>query len=140
MPSFKPPIDVLEHRPPFLFIDEVVECTDTFIRARRTFHPEEHFFAGHFPGNPIVPGVILTEAMAQAFAYLCMVHADATSIYLTGIDKARFRQLVRPGETVEFHVTFEHARLGIIRGDAEAFVDGVRVANARLMGGLDPDK
>jgi len=135
--TYPSPKDVLPHGEPFIFIDEVLECTETFIRARRTFRPEEEFFRGHFPGDPIVPGVLLTEAMAQSFAYLCM-SGDTESVYLTGIDRARFRQPVRPGETVEFRVHFEQARMGLVLGTAEAYVGDTKVAQARLTGAVNP--
>jgi len=134
MSGYKAPIEVLPHRPPLVLVDEVLECTENTIRAIRTFREDEDFFKGHFPGNPIVPGVLLIEGMAQTFAYLAMTQAGTHAVYLTGIDRARFRKPVRPGDTVEFSVSFGSQRLGLITGKGEARVDGVRVASAKLTG------
>ncbi len=134
MPEYKPPIEVLPHRPPFVLVDEVIECTEDTIRATRTFDEGEDYFKGHFPGNPIVPGVLLIEGMAQTFAYLAMTQAGTHAVYLTGIDRARFRKPVRPGDTVEFKVQFEGQRLGLITCKGEATVDGALVASAKLTG------
>lgn len=128
------PSQVLPHRPPFLLLDRVVDVTETSITAERTFPPTEAFFAGHFPGRPIVPGVLLIEAMAQAFAYLAIERFQTPGVFLTGIDRARFRKPVLPGELIEIHVTLEGARMGLLRADAEARVAGARVADARLSG------
>ena len=89
---------LLPHRPPFLFIDRIVEQSPGRIHVARTFRPEEDFFRGHFPGRPIVPGVLLLEMMAQAFA--CMTAAPGKGVYLTGVDRARFRKPVLPGQEV----------------------------------------
>ena len=134
MSVYKAPIEVLPHRPPFMLVDEVLECPTDTIRAIRTFREDEDFFKGHFPGNPIVPGVLLIEGMAQSFAYLAMTQAGTHAVYLTGIDRARFRKPVRPGDTVEFNVRFESQRMGLIMGKGEATVNGVRVASAKLTG------
>ena len=128
------PTDIIPHRPPFLFIDEVREVDGTRIRAVRTFREDEEFFRGHFPGNPIVPGVLLIEAMAQTFACLAMHDESIIAVYLTGIDRARFRRPVSPGQEVEISVEFEGGRLGVMKGRAEARVAGERVADARLSG------
>jgi 3-hydroxyacyl-[acyl-carrier-protein] dehydratase len=128
------PTDVLPHRPPFLFIDRVLECTDTSIRAVRTFRPDEEFFAGHFPGNPIVPGVLLVESMAQALAYLALRHEGTKAVYLTGIDRARFRKPVLPGHEVEIEVHVDGIRMGLISARGEARVGGAKVADAKLSG------
>ncbi len=134
MPTFKPPINVLPHRPPFLLVDEVLECSETRVRATRTFRSDEYYFEGHFPGNPIVPGVLLVEAMAQTFAYLVMTQKGTQAVYLTGVDQARFRKPVRPGDKVEFCVDFMAQRMGLISAKGEAWVDGERVASAKLTG------
>jgi 3-hydroxyacyl-[acyl-carrier-protein] dehydratase len=128
------PHTLLPHKPPFLFIDEVVELTEDSIRAVRTFREDEDFFRGHFPGRPIVPGVILIEAMAQAFAYLILHGHDLEGVYLTGIDRARFRAPVLPGHRVELWVSIEGQRLGLVKAKAEARVDGRKVADARISG------
>jgi 3-hydroxyacyl-[acyl-carrier-protein] dehydratase len=130
----KTPIDVLPHRPPFLFIDRVVEASETSIKAVRTFRADEEFFKGHFPGNPIVPGVLLVEAMAQALAYLAMGHEGVKGVYLTGIDRARFRKPVLPGQEAEISIEIEGARLGMMSARGEVRVGGVKVADARLSG------
>lgn len=128
------PSDIIPHRPPFLFIDEVCEIEGTRIRTVRTFREEEDFFRGHFPGNPIVPGVLLIEAMAQTFACLAMHEGGVKAVYLTGIDRARFRKPVHPGQQVEISVDFEGGRMGVMKARAEARVGGERVADARLSG------
>ncbi|MEE8409194.1 MAG: 3-hydroxyacyl-ACP dehydratase FabZ [Myxococcota bacterium] len=130
----RPPTDILPHRPPFLLIDEVLRCDNESIVAVRTFRADEEFFRGHFPDNPIVPGVLLIEGMAQALAYLAMHGASSNVVYLTGIDRARFRKPVRPGDRVEFEVRIEGERLGILKARGCARVDGHRVADAVLDG------
>lgn len=131
------PLDVLPHRPPFLFIDEVVDSTEKTVSAVRTFRPDEPFFEGHFPGNPIVPGVLLIEAMAQALAYLLRYEDNVHGVYLTGVDRARFRKPVLPGQKVELRVRVESKRMGVVRARAQARVGGERVAEAILSGVKD---
>ncbi|MBI5509259.1 MAG: 3-hydroxyacyl-ACP dehydratase FabZ [Deltaproteobacteria bacterium] len=128
------PTELLPHRPPFLFVDRVLALDADSVRTARTFRPEEDFFRGHFPGNPIVPGVLLVEAMAQAMALLATHRHPGQQVYLTGIDRARFRQPVLPGQEVELSVRVEGVRLGVFRAKAEAQVAGVRVADAVLSG------
>ncbi len=132
---YVPPEGLLPHRPPFLFIDEVLACDAQSARALRTFRPDEDFFRGHFPGRPIVPGVILLESMAQTFAYMALAAAPGVKgVFLTGIDRARFRKPVLPGECVEITVRLEGSRMGLMLGRAEARVGNVKVADARLSG------
>jgi 3-hydroxymyristoyl/3-hydroxydecanoyl-(acyl carrier protein) dehydratase len=134
MSDLPEPRDLLPHAPPFLFVDEVIEVGPGTIKARRTFRPDEDFFRGHFPDRPIVPGVLLIEAMAQTFAYLIMKDRPLDGVYLTGIDRARFRAPVLPGHEVVFTVEIEGERLGLVKAKAEARVGGQKVADARLTG------
>ncbi|MCA9544157.1 MAG: 3-hydroxyacyl-ACP dehydratase FabZ [Myxococcales bacterium] len=139
-PSLPPPDAVLPHRPPFLYLDRVIEADLDAGRcvAERTFPPEEPFFAGHFPGAPIVPGVILVEAMAQTLAYLALRQHPGQAVLLTGVDGCKLRKPVRPGETVRFTITVERARLGVVQARAEAAVGGAKVAQAQLKGWIGP--
>ena len=98
---------VLPHREPFLFIDEVIEVNQDSIVAKRFFSPNEDFFKGHFPNFPIVPGVLVLEAMAQSSAllgsHIMSQSANEKSIYLLcGVDKVRFKKKVLPGDTLIF--------------------------------------
>ncbi len=138
MTPLTPAGELLPPRPPFLFLDEVLECDESHVRAVRTFRPDEDFFRGHFPGRPIVPGVLLVEAMAQAFAYWGLTFQKAGAVYLTGVDRARFRRPVLPGDRVELVVRVEGARLGLVSARAEATVAGAKVADARLTGRFEP--
>ena len=133
------PEDILPHRPPFLFLDAVTSCTAEGIEAVRCFDESETFFAGHFPERPIVPGVILVEAMAQALAYWRLYTIGKTKILLAGVDKARFRKPVNPGDQVVFTVHPGSTRLGVLKATAEAHVDGVLVAQAKLAGAFGTD-
>lgn len=97
----------IPHRPPFLLIDEVVEREPERIVCRKTFRPDEWYFAGHYPGHPITPGVLLCEAAMQAGAVLL---AEAVPDLSEGLPVAarmrdvRFKRIVRPGETVDIEV------------------------------------
>jgi len=131
--------DVLPHREPFLFVDEIVSCADGKVVATRLFDGNEDFFSGHFPGKPMVPGVILIECMAQAFAFLAISEHGGDRVLLAGVDRARFRRPVRPGDQVTIEVVTEGLKMGVIRGRAVALVAGKKVAEARLSGALDRD-
>ncbi|MBN1960753.1 MAG: 3-hydroxyacyl-ACP dehydratase FabZ [Deltaproteobacteria bacterium] len=125
---------ILPHQEPFLFIDEVLICKEDYVVAVRTFRIEEDFFAGHFPGRPIVPGVLLIEGMAQTFAYWGLRNKRSKAVYLTGIDRARFRKPVLPGDQVQFEVHVESSHMGLVSASAKAKVNSSRVAEACLTG------
>src|SRR5437870_9554667 len=97
----------IPHRPPFLFVAEVVEQTDDRIVCRKTFSGDEFFFAGHYPQFPLVPGVLLCEAAMQAGAVLLSSLVSATENVVpvaTRMNDVRFKRAVRPGETIEIEV------------------------------------
>jgi 3-hydroxyacyl-[acyl-carrier-protein] dehydratase len=133
-------LDRLPHRYPFLLVDRVVELTPAKrIVAIKNVSINEPFFPGHFPGAPVMPGVLIVEAMAQAGAVLLLQEvADRASklVYFTGIDEARFRRAVTPGDrlllTVE--VLKLRSRACKMRGVAE--VDGEIAAEAIIMSAL----
>ena len=133
-PILPPVRSVLPHREPFLFIDRVLHLSEGTVVAVRTFREDEPFFAGHFPGQPIVPGVLLVEGLAQAMAYYALVNRPATRIYLVGIDRARFRSAVLPGNEVTFEVRMDQERFGITAGKGQVSVGERRVADATLKG------
>ena len=100
--------DLIPHRPPFLFVDEIASLEPERIVTRRTFRAEEAFFSGHYPGDPITPGVLLCEACYQTGALLIAGNAgeDLEGIpVLTRSNNAKFRGMVRPGDTIEVDVT-----------------------------------
>jgi 3-hydroxyacyl-[acyl-carrier-protein] dehydratase len=129
----------LPHRYPFLLIDRVLECEPggTLVGIKNVTI-NEPFFEGHFPGRPVMPGVLIVEAMAQAAGVLAFrtagesPGADAT-FYFVGIDKARFRRPVVPGDQLRLEATFERRIRTIWRFTTRALVDGKEVASAEMM-------
>ena len=105
-------LEWIPHRPPFLYIDEVVELSDDRIVTRVGADPEAPFFQGHYPGNPVMPGVLICECTFQAGALLAVrrlgkqVAAGATPV-LTRINEAKFRRIVRPGQILQVEVTLD---------------------------------
>ncbi len=131
---------LIPHREPFLFVDSILEIEKgEKITARNLFTGEEFFFEGHFPGHPIVPGVILTDAMAQAatalftFSFGDYVKEQGfTNAYLMGLDRCKFRKPVVPGDTVIFEVQFLRRKSRAIFFSATASVNGKKVAEAEI--------
>jgi 3-hydroxyacyl-[acyl-carrier-protein] dehydratase len=128
---------ILPHRYPFLLVDRVDELGPDRIVARKLVTRNEPHFNGHFPGHPVMPGVLIIEAMAQAGALLAasLVSFDPAKqvIYFLGIDKARFRKPVTPGDLLSLEVVPLRKGGAIWKLRGEAKVDGVVVAEAELM-------
>jgi 3-hydroxymyristoyl/3-hydroxydecanoyl-(acyl carrier protein) dehydratase len=137
-----PPVtSVIPHREPFLLVDSVTELRDGYVAAVRTFHPDEPFFAGHFPGQPVVPGVLLIEGLAQTMAYYALFQKSASRVFLVGIDRARFHSIVGPATQVTFEVEMGEQRFGILTGRGRVRVGNRKVAEATLKGFAgDPPK
>ncbi|HEY8655695.1 MAG TPA: 3-hydroxyacyl-ACP dehydratase FabZ [Candidatus Limnocylindria bacterium] len=116
---------LIPHREPFLLIDRVTEL-EPLVRAvaEHDFTGEEWYLKGHFPGNPIVPGVILAESMAQTATVAAMAHADYRNGLglFAGIEEMRFKRIVRPGDTGRFVAEFERLRRGFGRAKVSAYV------------------
>jgi len=129
----------LPHRYPFLLIDRVLELVHgERIQALKNITVNEPFFPGHFPSRPVMPGVLIIEAMAQAAGILTfesegVIPKADDRFYFVGIDKARFRKPVEPGDQLIMNVTLVRSIKGIWKFDATALVDGREVASAELM-------
>ena len=132
--------EYLPHRYPFLLVDRVVDLNveEKRIRAYKNVSINEPFFNGHFPAHPIMPGVLIIEAMAQAagilgFKMLDLKPADGTLYYFVGSDKLRFRNPVTPGDQLILEATIDRARAGIYKYKTRASVDGETAVEAELM-------
>jgi 3-hydroxyacyl-[acyl-carrier-protein] dehydratase len=97
-------LKAIPHRPPFLFVDKIVELTESKIKATREISPDEDFFRGHYPGNPIMPGVLICESIFQTGAILLsriIGYEGGGTPVLTRVTNARFKNMVKPGATLE---------------------------------------
>ncbi len=134
-------MEILPHRYPFLLIDKIVEMEmGKRVVGIKNVTFNEPFFQGHFPGHPIMPGVLIIEAMAQTGGVLAMRSAEAEGIdiknkviYFMTIDKVKFRKPVLPGDQVRFELDLLKARSNIRGFKAQALVDGTVAAEAELM-------
>ena len=129
---------LLPHRYPFLLVDKVLESqANHHLKALKNVTFNEPFFQGHFPTNPVFPGVLMLEALAQATALLTALsdneYGEGTTYYLAGIDKARFKRQVIPGDQLILEVTLEKNRRHIWSFECKAEVDGILAAKAHIM-------
>ena len=134
--SLPRPEEVIPHRGPFLFVDEVTELVaGERARGRWRLRGDEPFFEGHFPGLPTVPGVLMCEAIAQlgAVALLSDERYAGRLPLLGGLDRARFRRQVRPGDTLELEVEMTRLSSRAGRGSGRALLDGKIAAECDLM-------
>jgi len=129
----------LPHRYPILLVDRVLELEPgKRIKALKNVSINEPYFQGHFPHRPVMPGVLMLEAMAQAAALLSFATAgrdsdDKTVYYFAGIDGARFKRPVEPGDQLLLHVTLDRAKAGIFKFTADALVGDELAVHAELM-------
>jgi 3-hydroxyacyl-[acyl-carrier-protein] dehydratase len=129
----------LPHRYPFLLVDRVLELEKgKRIKALKNVTMNEPYFVGHFPHRPVMPGVMMLEALAQAAAILAFDNVgvlpdDKTVFYFAGIDRARFKRPVEPGDQLMLHATLDRAKAGIVKFTAHATVGEHTVVEAELL-------
>jgi 3-hydroxyacyl-[acyl-carrier-protein] dehydratase len=130
---------LLPHRYPFILVDRVLELErGKRIKALKNVTINEPFFQGHFPARPVMPGVLMLEALAQAAAVLSFESSDTargedTVVYFAGIDEARFKRPVGPGDQLILEAEIDRQKAGIYRYRARATVDGLLAVEALLM-------
>ena len=130
----------LPHRPPFLFIDKILEMGTDYIVGMKNVTMNEPYFVGHFPGNPVMPGVIQVEAMAQTGGVLLLANVPDPENYYTlflKIDDVKFRKVVKPGDTIIFHnKLIKPVSRGIVLMKSKAYVNGKVVTEGTMMASL----
>ncbi len=134
-------MDALPHRYPFLLVDKITEYTPgESIVALKNVTMNESFFQGHFPGSPIMPGVLIIEALAQAGGVLAIKTEEEKArgklVYFTGIDKTRFRKPVLPGDQLILKIQVLKKRRAIWVLKGEAFVDGALAVQTEIMAAI----
>ena len=115
--------EILPHREPMLLLDEATKIEDNLAEGKYTVRGDEWFLDGHFPGNPVVPGVVQCEIIAQASCVLLKEAMQGKTPYYAGIDKVRFRQMVRPGDTMELTARLVRSKLNVYVISGEARVN-----------------
>ncbi len=132
-------LKMLPHRYPILLVDRVLAFEkDKHIKALKNVTINEPFFMGHFPARPVMPGVLMLEALAQTAALLSFESlgqepGEDTVVYFVGIDGARFKRVVEPGDQLVLEASIDRARAGIYKYKARASVDGETAVEAELM-------
>lgn len=123
---------IIPHRNSMLLLDEAWRGDDGSAHGRYTARGDEWFFDGHFPGNPVMPGVVQCEIIAQASCMLFAEELAGKTAYYAGIDKVRFRRMVRPGDTLETTSTLMRQKLNVYVVKGEARVDGELCASGEF--------
>ncbi len=129
----------LPHREPFLFIDRVVRFNEEEIECVRAVRQEEFYFPGHFPGNPVLPGVLMVEAIAQAGILLVLLQQPelkGKTPLFAGIDQVRFRRIVRPGEELRIIARLVSAKAGVFKFEGKALVGEELACSATVTGAV----
>jgi 3-hydroxyacyl-[acyl-carrier-protein] dehydratase len=134
---------LLPHRYPFLLVDRIIELEPgKRVVGVKCVTANEQFFTGHFPGHPVMPGVLILEALAQCSALMALTslgeEARAKAIYFMAIDGARFRKPVVPGDRLELHCEMIRSKGSLVKTRGEAKVDGQVVAEGEFMATLAP--
>lgn len=135
--------EILPHREPFLFLDEVTELEPgARVVARKRVREDEWYLSGHFPGRPIMPGVLMVEALAQAGAVAVLSAAENRGklVLFGGIDGVRFKRVVEPGDELELTCDLERVRGPVGRGRAFATVDGQLAVRGTLTFAISPEE
>ena len=131
-------LGILPHRHPFILVDRIVECNDKdWIVGVKNVAANEPCFQGHFPGMPIFPGVLQLEAMAQTAGILLnkILKSEGKVAFYLGVDKAKFRRMVVPGDQLRMEIKFLKLRLGMAKVSGRALVDGELACEAEMMFG-----
>ena len=127
-------LNTLPHRFPFVMVDRVLSIEDGAVHAIKNVTINEPFFPGHFPQEPVMPGVLITEALAQASMFCLHGQLEPGTVgYLAGIEGARFRRKVIPGDQLHLHAKLEFLRRGLGKTTCRAEVDGAVVAEATIL-------
>lgn len=133
-------IEFLPHRYPFLMIDKIIDHDDNWLHAVKNVTMNEPYFTGHFPDNPVMPGVMITEAIAQAGAVLAYIKAKSTPkqdiFYLAGVNNARFKQMVIPGDQLNIEVRITGNKGQFWKLEGEAKVDGKVACSLELLSAM----
>ena len=131
-------LSILPHRHPFLLVDRIVECNDKdWIVGIKNVAANEPCFQGHFPGMPVFPGVLQLEAMAQTAGILLnkVLGSEGKVAFYLGVDKAKFRRMVVPGDQLRMEIKFLKLRMGMAKVEGKALVHGELACEAEMMFG-----